>query len=88
MPSFFSDSMGKNKREVIIVDQYKDFESVEKQKNLLTSEEFPDGPYGSPINRDAIVKNKDMHEGQKFYRSFGYENEQLHEDLPRQMDED
>ncbi|WP_246041961.1 hypothetical protein [Robertmurraya kyonggiensis] len=70
------------------MDQYKDFKSVEKQKNLLTAEEFPDGAYGSPINRDEIVKNKKMQEGEKFYRSFGYENETLHEDLPRQMDED
>ncbi|RTR36073.1 hypothetical protein EKG37_00500 [Robertmurraya yapensis] len=73
---------------MINMEQYKDFKSVEKQKNLLTSEEFPEGPYGSPINRDDIAKNKELQEGQKFYRSFGYENEQLHEDLPRQMDDD
>lgn len=67
--------------------QYTDFSNVEAQRNFLTSEEFPEGPFGSSINKDKPVENKDTpwEEGQQFYSSFTYENRNLHEDLPRQF---
>jgi hypothetical protein len=37
---------------------YFDLSNVEKQKNFLTAEEFPDGPFGSPIRKDEPVQNK------------------------------
>ncbi|RDV21875.1 cytosolic protein, partial [Parageobacillus toebii] len=39
-------------------EKYSDFSTVEKQKNFLTAEEFPEGPYGSPRRADEPVQNK------------------------------
>lgn len=39
-------------------EKYSDFSTVEKQKNFLTAEEFPEGPYGSPHRADEPVQNK------------------------------
>ncbi|WP_462411112.1 cytosolic protein [Neobacillus sp. Marseille-QA0830] len=66
---------------------YSDFSNVEKQRNYLTAEEFPDGPFGSPINKDKRVelKSTSWKQGQRRYSSFNYENKALHEGLPRQM---
>jgi hypothetical protein len=66
---------------------YTDFANVEVQNYFLTAEEFPEGPYGSPIKADKIVKNKETpwKEGQQYYSNFTYENRTLHEGLPRQM---
>lgn len=67
---------------------FSDLSNVEKQKNYLTAEEFPDGPYGSPIHADKPVENKstEWKEGQRFYSNFNYENKSLHQELPRQME--
>lgn len=66
---------------------YTDFSNVEKQRNFLTAEEFPDGSYGSPRNADEPVQNKETpwQDGQQFYSNFTYENRSLHEGMPRQM---
>jgi hypothetical protein len=66
--------------------QYFDLSNVEKQKNYITAEDFPEGPYGSPIRADEPVENKSTpwKEGQRSYSNFNYENKQLHQDLPRQ----
>ena len=37
---------------------YFDLSNVEKQKNFLTAEEFPEGSYGSSIRKDEPVENK------------------------------
>lgn len=67
-------------------EKYFDFSNVEKQKNFLTAEEFPEGSYGSPIRNDEPVENKSTpwQEGQQYYSNFTYENRNLHQDLPRQ----
>ncbi|WP_083935067.1 hypothetical protein [Bacillus sp. 1NLA3E] len=67
-------------------EEYSNFSNVEKQKNFLTAEEFPEGPYGSPVGQDEPVENKNTpwQEGQQFYSNFTYENRNLHQDLPRQ----
>ncbi|WP_017754715.1 hypothetical protein [Calidifontibacillus oryziterrae] len=67
--------------------QYSDFSNVEIQKKFLTAEEFPEGPYGSPIGKHDIVKNKETpwQHGQQFYSNFTYENRNFHENLPRQF---
>ncbi|WP_174728356.1 cytosolic protein [Mesobacillus harenae] len=67
---------------------YTDFSNVETLKNFLTSEEFPEGPFGSPIRKDAPVQNKadKWEEGQRFYTPFNYEFKNLHQNLPRQME--
>ncbi|MGG0716117.1 hypothetical protein ABE096_00755 [Robertmurraya massiliosenegalensis] len=69
-------------------ESYRDFSNVEKQREVLNTEEFPDGPYGSPINQDKPVENKagPWEEGQRSNSGFTYENRTLHEDMPRQME--
>ncbi|MDR7079038.1 hypothetical protein J2Y03_004095 [Neobacillus niacini] len=66
---------------------YFDLSNVEKQKNFLTAEEFPEGSYGSPINQDEPVENKSTpwQEGQRYYSAFNYEFKSFHQDVPRQM---
>ncbi|AZU63827.1 cytosolic protein [Neobacillus mesonae] len=68
--------------------QYFDLSNVEKQRNYLTAEEFPDGPVGSPFRKDEPVqlKSTPWKEGQRRYSAFNYENKSLHQDLPRQME--
>lgn len=68
---------------------YTDFSNVEKQRNYLTAEELPEGPYGSPIGKKDSVHNKETpwHEGQRHYSAYNYENKSLHQDIPRQMDD-
>jgi len=60
--------------------------NIEKQKEFLAAEEFPEGPYGSPLGADEPVENKSTpwQDGQQFYSNFTYENRNLHQDLPRQ----
>jgi len=67
---------------------YTDFSNVEKMRRFLTAEELPEGPYGSPIKKYEPVQNKETpwKEGQQFYSNFVYENRNLHENLPRQME--
>jgi hypothetical protein len=69
-------------------EKYTDLSNVEKQRNYLTAEEFPDGPLGSPIKQDEPVqlKSTPWKEGQRRYSSFNYEFKSLHQDLPRQME--
>jgi hypothetical protein len=69
-------------------EKYTDLSNVEKQRNFLTAEEFPDGPFGSPIRQNEPVQGKSTpwKEGQRRYSNFNYENKSLHQDLPRQMD--
>ncbi|MCT2535908.1 hypothetical protein NC661_08300 [Aquibacillus koreensis] len=68
--------------------KYTDFSNVEDMKNYLVPEQTPEGPYGSPINKDTLVSNKSTpwQEGQRYHSAFNYPNKDLHEDLPRQID--
>ncbi|MFD1020497.1 cytosolic protein [Thalassobacillus hwangdonensis] len=70
-------------------DRYSDFANVEAQRNYLTPEQLPEGPYGAPRNKNEPVSNRKSApwtEKQRYYSAFNYENKGLHEDLPRQMD--
>jgi hypothetical protein len=66
---------------------YHDFANVEKQRDYLTAEEFPEGPLGSPFRKDEPVQNKSApwEEGQRSYSAFNYEFKSFHQDIPRQM---
>lgn len=68
-------------------EEYTDFSNVETQRNFLTSEEFPEGPVGSPIAKNEPVSNKETPwvDGQQYYSNFAYENRTMHQDLPRQF---
>lgn len=69
-------------------EKYTDFSNVETQKNFLAPEDFPEGPYGAPRGKNEPVENKETpwEEGQQFYSNFAFENRNLHQDLPRQME--
>jgi len=64
---------------------YTDFSNVETQRNFLIPEQLPEGPYGSPRNKDEPVTNKSTpwQEGQRYYSAFNYENKSLHQNLER-----
>lgn len=66
-------------------DLYSDFSNVEKQRNYISAEDLPDGPYGSPIGKDEPVKGKStpFGEGQRSYSNFNYEFKSLHQGMPR-----
>lgn len=68
-------------------EEYTDFSNVETQRNFLTAEEFPEGPFGSPRGETDPVQNKETpwKEGQQYYSNFTYEFRNLHQDLPRQF---
>lgn len=77
--------MGKQENEI-----YTDFAAVEIQKKFLVPEEFPEGPYGEPFQKEKPVKEKKTPSHypyeQQFYSAYTYENRTLHAGLPRQMD--
>ncbi|NMD69153.1 hypothetical protein HHO41_02550 [Bacillus sp. DNRA2] len=66
--------------------KYSNLNTEEKQHEFLTTEEFPEGPYGSPVGVNNPVENKSTpwQDGQQFFSAFTYENRNLHQDLPRQ----
>lgn len=64
--------------------EYTDLATVESQRNDLTAEEFPEGPYGSSIIPEELGKSTPWREDQRSPNSFSYENRSLHEGLSRQ----
>lgn len=66
---------------------FTELSNVEAQKNFLTAEEYPEGPYGSPFRKDEPVQNKSTpwEAGQRKYSAFNYEFKSFHQELPRQM---
>lgn len=76
-------ALGKDKEEI----NYTDFSNVETQRLFLTAEEFPEGCYGMPINKDkpVFLKSTPWEEGQRYYSAFNYEYKNLHQDLPREF---
>lgn len=67
---------------------YSDFSNVKKQKNQLIPEEFPEGPFGSSINKDEKVTSKSgpWVEGQYRDSAFVYPDKDQHAGIPRQAD--
>ncbi|PYI57453.1 hypothetical protein [Paenibacillus flagellatus] len=62
---------------------YTDLATVESQRNDLTAEEFPEGPYGSSLLTESLGKSTPWREDQRPPNSFNYENRELHEGLNR-----
>ncbi|WP_010272333.1 hypothetical protein [Paenibacillus senegalensis] len=60
-----------------------DLSSVESQRNDLTREEFPEGPYGSSLPLESLGKSTPWREDQRPPHSYGYENRQLHKGMYR-----
>lgn len=69
-------------------EKYTELSTVQKQQDFLTAEEYPDGPYGSPIGKNEPVQNKSTpwKKGQRYYSNFNYEDKSFHQDIPRQME--
>lgn len=62
-----------------------DVSTVESQRNDLTAEEFPEGPYGTDLYVETLGKSSPWREDQRPPNRFAYENRQLHADLPREF---
>jgi hypothetical protein len=61
-----------------------DLATVESQRNDLTAEEFPEGPYGSSLRVETLGKSSPWRQDQRPPNTFSYENRDLHEGLPRE----
>lgn len=59
--------------------------NVEKQREMLIPEEFPEGPVGSPIraNKKVTGKSTDWEKGQQRDSAYVYPDREQHDDLPR-----
>ncbi|MFC3041393.1 hypothetical protein ACFOGI_14185 [Virgibacillus xinjiangensis] len=66
--------------------KYSDFTTVDKVRNEIIPEEFPEGPFGSALQEDKAVEGKSTPWGEGQHRSsaYTYPSEELHDDLPRQ----
>lgn len=83
--------MDKKEREGFIKERrsdYTDFAAVESQRNDLTAEEFPEGPYGSGLLTETLGKSSPWREDQRSNNRFSYENRLLHEGMPRVYPQD
>ncbi len=63
--------------------QYTDLATVESQRNDLIAEEFPEGPYGSPILVESLGKSSPWRIDQRPPNRFDYENRELHAGIER-----
>lgn len=55
-----------------------DVSTVLSQRNDLTAEEFPEGPYGASLPVTSLGKSSPWREDQRSPNSFIYENRSLH----------
>lgn len=55
-----------------------DLSTVLSQRNDLTAEEFPEGPYGASLQVESLGKSTPWREGQRSPNSYLYENRDLH----------
>ena len=62
---------------------FTDVSTVESQRNDLTAEEFPEGPYGSDLIVESLGKSTPWRQDQRSNNRFAYENRTFHEGLPR-----
>jgi hypothetical protein len=65
-----------------------DLSTVESQRNDLLPEEFPEGPYGSPLLTESLGKSSPWRPEQRPPNRFTYENRRLHEGMGRGYPED
>jgi len=67
-------------------DKYSDVSTAQNMKHDIIPEEYPEGPYGSPIREREPVEGKSTPwiEGQKSISPFAYSQKDLHEHTPRQ----
>lgn len=60
--------------------------NVENMHDTLIPEEFPEGAFGSPMNKYSQVESKstEWEKGQQRSSAFVYPDKERHDDLPRQ----
>lgn len=68
--------------------KYTDLSTVESQRNDLTLEEFPEGPYGSDLLTESLGKSTPWRSNQRSAVRFDYENRELHAGMEREYDGD
>lgn len=58
---------------------------IEQYKAELIPEEFPEGPFGSTINKENIVTGKSTpwKKGQRRASAYVYPDKEQHDDIPR-----
>ncbi|MFC0329379.1 hypothetical protein ACFOLF_27490 [Paenibacillus sepulcri] len=61
-----------------------DLSTVESQRNDLTAEEFPEGPYGSDLIARSLGKSTPWRIDQRPPNRFSYENRELHAGMDRE----
>lgn len=66
-----------------IPEEYGELSTVESQREELTAEEFPEGPYGAALAERAFGKSSSWRPGQHAANRFGYEYRELHEPYDR-----
>lgn len=64
-------------------DEYTDLSTVESQRNDLTAEEFPEGPFGSSLSSESLGKSSPWRVDQRPPNSYDYENRELHKEQTR-----
>ncbi|KIL41905.1 hypothetical protein SD70_04730 [Gordoniibacillus kamchatkensis] len=64
-------------------DEGTDLATVESQRNDLIPEEFPEGPYGTPLEVESLGKSSPWRRDQRSPDPYGYENRELHEGMQR-----
>lgn len=79
--------MEENKDDKKYENRFAEITNVETMKEQLIPEEFPDGPFGSPIRKNAKVEGKSSQwiKGQQRTSGYVYYDKERHDDLPRQM---
>ncbi|TQS75993.1 cytosolic protein [Ornithinibacillus gellani] len=67
-------------------EKYTDFDNVEKMREYINPEEFPEGSVGSTIraNEPVTGKSTPWKQGQRSRSAYVYEDKAFHEDIPRQ----
>jgi hypothetical protein len=63
---------------------YQDLSTVESQRNDLTAEEFPEGPYGSSLLSESLGKSSPWRIDQRSPNSYSFENKELHGGMDRE----
>lgn len=63
--------------------RYTDLSTVESQRNDLTAEEFPEGPYGSSLITESLGKSSPWRTDPRPPNRFDYENRSLHKQQQR-----
>lgn len=65
--------------------RFSEISNVEKMHDMLIPEEFPEGAFGSPMNKHTKIESKstEWEQGQQRSSAFIYPDKERHDDLPR-----